>query len=225
VAAFILCIGFFWTPLASAFVQEDAPVGHDASATQGPSADMSDIYDLKALEPPQGTPFFTKLLLAVAGVLVSILIAWAVHRYYRKKNEDKQKTPSPVPPDQAAYDALREIRELMDSDGKAFYYRLSIALRDYIGKRFSVNAAEMTTQELFPVLRSLPLDTDLESEVRRFLLYSDPVKYAGTVPERVKMERHLKFVRFFVKKTTDAISPEADGSGEDSHAEKVTNTN
>ena len=110
----------------------------------------------------------------------------------------------------------------MDSDGKAFYFRLSLALREYIGRRFSINAAEMTSEELFPVLRSLPLEEDLASDARRFFGYSDPVKYAGAVPERTRMERHIKFVRLFVKKTTDAISPEKIGAGELSHSEKAT---
>ena len=109
----------------------------------------------------------------------------------------------------------------MDSDGKAFYFRLSLAFREYIGKRFSINAAEMTTEELLPVLRSLPLEKDLASDARRFFDYSDPVKYAGAVPERTKMERHLEIVRFFVKKTTDAILPEPDGAGIISRQEKA----
>ena len=61
----------------------------------------------------------------------------------------------------------------------------------------------MTTEELFPILKSLRLGEQLESETRRFFDCSDPVKFAGAVPERTNMERHLKFVQYFIKMTAE----------------------
>ncbi len=220
-AASIICIVLCWAHLSVVIAQQSPPAGQDVSA-ESLLSDMTDIHDLKSLEPPQGMPFSTKLLLVLFAILATISCFGGVYRYYRKRVEEKQKTPPPVPPEQAAYDALKEIGRLMDSDGKAFYFRLSLAFREYIGKRFSINAAEMTTEELFPVLRSLPLEKDLVSDTSRFFDYSDPVKYAGAVPERTKMERHLKLVRSFVKKTTEAILPEPDGAGIVSLHEKAT---
>lgn len=98
---------------------------------------------------------------------------------------------------------LGKIRDLMDIDGKAFYFRLTLALRGYVEGKYSVNAAEMTTEELAPVLKSLRIDEELETGALCLFDYSDPVKYADAVAERAKMENHFKFVRYFVKSTAE----------------------
>ena len=223
VATLIFLAVLFLTPMAQAFAQKQNPVAPavSAKASAKPSGE-DDLRPPKEEEGPIGTPSDIKLLGIAVATLASSLAFWATYRHFRKKIEEKKKTSPPVPPEKAAYDALKKIRELMDTDGKAFYFRLCLAFREYTGRRFNVNATEMTTEELLPVLRSLPLERNLASDASRFLAYSDPVKYAGAVPERTKMERHFKFVRLFVKKTTDAISPEKDGAGQASQSETAT---
>ena len=223
VAAFIFLTVLFLTPMAQIFAQEENPVAPEVSAkASGKPSGEGALRPLKEEERPIGAPSAIKLLGAAAATLASILAFWATYRHFRKKIDEKQIPPPPEPPEKAAYEALKGIRELMDSDGKAFYFRLCLVFREYIGGRFFINAAEMTTEELLPVLRSLPLERNLASDASLFLSYSDPVKYAEAVAERTKMERHFKFVRHFVKKTTDAISPEKDRSGQASQPETAT---
>lgn len=185
--------------------QERAPVAVAPERNKDPDLEsgMTDIHDIKSLENFPGFPFYAKAFLAISALLLVMLSIYLAIRFYMKRKKKTNRSPPALSPEEAAFKALVEIRDLMDIDGKLFYFRLSLALREYIEGKFSVNAAEMTTEELFPILKTLRLDKELESETRRFFDYSDPVKFAGAVPERVKMERHLKFVRYFIKMTAE----------------------
>lgn len=107
-----------------------------------------------------------------------------------------------MPPDKAAQTALRKIVKLMDTNGKDFYFALSMVLREYIDGRFGINAKDMTTEELLPEISRTDLVPDLEKPTTAFFRYSDSVKFANMPPERVEMEKHFKFVNTFVKMTT-----------------------
>ncbi len=193
-------------------------VAPDRNGAPEPTAGMTDIHDIKDVVEFPGMPFYAKALLAASAVLLAILSICLAVRYLQGKKKG-QASPAPLSPEEAALKTLGEIRNIMDTDAKAFYFRLSLALREFMEGKFSVKAAEMTTEELVPLMKSLRLEEELESGARRFFEYSDPVKFAGAVPERIKMEDHFKFVRYFVKTAarnsfeTDASQAEARPAG------------
>jgi hypothetical protein len=87
---------------------------------------------------------------------------------------------------------------------RIFYFDLTAILRKYIGGRFSFNAIEMTSQEFVKSISLIELNKHLKQDLISFQKISDPFKYAGHVPEIIKVKEDLAFV----KKIIDQIEKE-----------------
>jgi hypothetical protein len=160
--------------------------------------DMKDIHDLK---PPEGFP--NRWLWAVpAALLLAAALAWAAWRLVRRLRRIREQAASPLPPwDEAlaALDAMPWRDWLGDGQVKRYYYALSQVLKRYIERRFEFNAVEQTTTEILSSMRAHR--TPMRDEARRFLLRSDFVKYAKTVPPDDEMHSAIAEVRDFVTRT------------------------
>ena len=91
--------------------------------------------------------------------------------------------------------------DVENMDGKAFYFSLSNILRAYIQARYTINALEMTTEELLPKIDVLDLNKEMHQELKALLRSTDPVKFAGVPAAVSKMREHLYFVRNFIVQT------------------------
>jgi len=113
--------------------------------------------------------------------------------------------------------ALRQLdlllRKNMD-EPRIFYFDLTAILRKYIGGCFGFNAIEMTSQEFVKSINLIELDKQLKKDLIHFQKISDPFKYAGHVPEVIKVKEDLAFV----KKIIDQIE---DGQVEKAQVEKA----
>lgn len=181
--------------------EQHAPNATAAEMSEKVSS-MTDIFDIKSPVPYPGYPSYVKWLVGVLAGILIVLMFFVVRFVYQKKIRNQQDTAPPVPPDKAALAALRDIRKMMDINSKDFYFALSMILRSYINGRFHINAEEMTTEEILSGMTGLDIDPDLKQQVTAFFRYSDFVKFADMPAERVKMEKHLKFVNTFVKTTS-----------------------
>ena len=111
-------------------------------------APMTDIHDIHPPVPVGfDAPWLMPVLLTLAGVVILAALVWW---WRRRRKQKKIETIVPeLPPDMIANKALEEIGDVRGQDGKAFYFRLSAILRQYIWGRFGVGAPEMTTEEFF----------------------------------------------------------------------------
>ena len=168
-------------------------------------AQSSDIYDIKPIEKIGFNPDYIRYTvyaaLAIAGLALisAVLIFW--NKWRRKPVQD---VVAHLCPKEEAFQLLDQAADLMNTDGRQFYFQLSMILRGYIDKRFDIDAVEMTTEELIPCIVQLRLDTDLQRGVKEFFNASDPVQFAGFTPDRLLMAAHLEFVKNFVKATAPA---------------------
>ena len=105
-------------------------------------------------------------------------------------------------PEVEAYALLDGLANEDHSNLKHFYFRLSAILRRYMERRYGIPAAEMTSEELLPALRGLPLPLELSQEVKSFCLRSDPIKFAGVQGDAGRVAHELALVRDFVRQTT-----------------------
>ncbi len=176
----------------------------------GPTAEMTDIHDIKA---PTSLAFNPAWAWYGLGLLLGILmILLAVMLVRRKKKQGKPESPAPkAPPEETAYRLLKDILPMLDSDGKNFYFRLSIIIRGYIRDRFGINALEMTTEELIPKIVVLDMDQDLKDGLKSLFHASDPVKFAGRAATRHEMKMHYDFAHDFIEKTTPVGTIEKSG--------------
>jgi hypothetical protein len=160
--------------------------------------DMKDVRDLK---PPETFP--NHWLWAIpAGLLLAAALAWAAWRLLRRLRHARQLEASPLPPwDEAlaALDAMPWQDWLGAGQVKRYYYALSQVLKRYIERRFEFNAVEQTTTEILSSMRANR--TPMRDEVRQFLLRSDFVKYAKTVPPDAEMRSAIAEVREIVTRT------------------------
>ena len=160
---------------------------------------MDDIHDIKSLEKYGINP--AMFWYGVLGFIIVVLAA-VILMYWKKQKKTILEVEASISFEEAALNMLDDLHALMDSDVKELYFRLSMILREYIWHRFGVGAPEMTTEELLPRIAELKLDSRLLQGAREFVRAGDPVKFAEQPAETETMQRHLEFVRSFVKQTT-----------------------
>jgi hypothetical protein len=137
---------------------------------------------LKELAPP--VPLLVpswRLLWWAAGALAAALIGWRLWRWWRARRRAGEAPPPPVPPEvrfAARLDELTEERLGEQGRGREHFFRLSEAVRDYLGAVTGLNALDLTTEELLAALSRQP-DPRLPLELlRRFSETADLVKFA-----------------------------------------------
>ncbi len=201
---FFLCLGMLVLSLAGTASQAvpntpTDPPANTKSNTLNNIVQLKDIHDIKTLEKYGINPAL--FWYGVLGFIIVVLAA-TVLMYWKKRRRPILEVVASISPEEAALNLLDDLYALKDSDGKAFYFRLSMILREYIWHRFGVGAPEMTTEELLPRIAELELGSRLLHGAREFVRAGDPVKFAEQPAETETMQRHLEFVRSFVHQTT-----------------------
>lgn len=161
---------------------------------------MTDIHDIKPLLDIGSSLAWWKVAAAAAAVAVAVLVIHWLWR--RRKPGHAAEAEALLSPDAEAYRLLDQLAAEERVEMKLFYFRLSAILRRYVERRFAIPAAEMTTEELLPALRRLPLTGDLVQALTVFCRESDPIKFAGVQARRERFPADLAFVRDFVRRTT-----------------------
>lgn len=125
----------------------------------------------------------------IAGFVLLLVLAWLGSRYYRKWREKQKKRYKPVFEPEPFIDPLDELqKELIrlrndpslteQADMKAFYTKLTDALRVYYERLYKIHAMESTTSEMMRDLRSLGLSNDVLQQIHSLLKEADMVKFA-----------------------------------------------
>ncbi len=164
---------------------------------------MRDIHDIAPPVQVGIDPAMIKYaLLGIGLIFILAIIVFVIRYFLKKKNRGKNNIlllPPPLPPDVAAFKELDLLRDFMERYPRLFCFRISGLLKTYLGKRFKINAPEMTTQELIMNLRNLDIDKKAAADARDFFLSLDDIKYAGATPSMDKMEHDHKFVRNLIE--------------------------
>ncbi len=167
-----------------------------------PVTRMTDIHDIKPLETigfdSGGLRLLGWGLLAFA--LAALMVAGMIR--FRKHIKQKKTFSPPPPPHALALERLQALADFELMDCREFYFILSGIMRGYLQGRYGLDAPEMTTEELLPKILHLNLDRNLERGIKDFLIWSDPVKFAGIRADKDKMRADLKFAEHFIGCTT-----------------------
>lgn len=176
---------------------------------------MTDIIDIRPIEDiGYDTRIIRYALYAVCVILIIVLALYLMDRLLRKRKQKTGVREMAIPPDQLALERLAALESQDDPGEKEFYFRLTAIVREYIKGRFSLDAPEMTTEELLPVISSLHVDRALASGLKELLRSTDPVKFAGFSVSRDKMAGDMAFARHFVEATRNVPENPEDISGE-----------
>ena len=138
---------------------------------------LAQADDLRPIRGVIARPFwetpwpYVLLGILIAGIVLAVILKITV----LKPNPLKLPTPYEI-----ALDQLREARALMEAErDKAFSSVVSDAIRQYIEKRFAINAPEQTTEEFLAAAAQHPLfKQQALDQLTQFLELCDQVKFA-----------------------------------------------
>ncbi|MBB5436793.1 hypothetical protein HDC92_000457 [Pedobacter sp. AK017] len=143
------------------------------------------------------------VVLAVAGLLY----------YWIKKRKNKpahvQEARPLVPLHTIALDklgALRAKKLWEQGQVKAYYSELSDIVREYLEKRYPINALEQTSEEIFSGLRHLNIAEQDMDRLKQLLVLADLVKFAKEKPLPAANEQSMENAISFVMNTKEIPS-------------------
>jgi|WetSurMetagenome_2_1015567.scaffolds.fasta_scaffold87066_2 hypothetical protein len=159
---------------------------------------------IKDLKPQQraGTPSFTWLWLVLAAGALALLFYY-LKRFFKKRAEAAPPVPL-KPPFEEALEALRLLEEkqyLIKGMIREHVFGLSDILKRYIERRFSINAAEFTTEEMLEWVFASSLEPPEKKSAEWFFSATDPVKFAKMLPDNDTLHRFSHEVRQFLEQT------------------------
>jgi hypothetical protein len=180
------------------------------------SPDTASIKDLKQ-QQSVGKPSLAWLwiIIALAAGAAAILLI----RKYLPKPGKVFRAPPPKPPYEEAMEALALLEAkqyIVKGMIREYAFELSDIVKLYLERRFEVNAAEFTTEEMLDWIKLSPLDPDCRKSAEWFFSTTDPVKFAKWLPDNDTVDRFVPDIRSFIEKTRSQAEPpgkkEADSS-------------
>ncbi len=158
----------------------------------------ADSADIRPLKPPYEfkrglRPYYfwgglILLILAFCGILM-----WL--RLRKKKAAGAQLDLRPAW--EIAFERLALLKQqnlVGEGKYKQYYIELTEITREYLGRMYSINVLDMTTEEFLLVFEEQQLPTGLHENTGRFLRHADLVKFAKLVPETERVEVDFDYV-------------------------------
>ncbi len=158
------------------------------------------MQDINPIKPPVMIgldPSLVQMILLIAGCLALLaLVIFLIRWLWKSRTGKLGDTLIPAIPPYA--EALRELDRLCQKeviDPRGLYFDLSGLIKRYIGRSYTMNASEMTTQELVKQIRVTGMDKRFAMGVSQFLIVSDPFRYGPVVPDSSQVKKELASVR------------------------------
>lgn len=184
-----------------------------------PTANIANATPRRNPRPLRQLEVWTAAKNVALGALVAlplgILIALLVSRFLRRPRP----LPPPPPPRPAwevALEALSRIRKkrlIEQGQTTQLFAEVSLALRDYLGRRFDFDGLESTTREILERLDRQQPPAPLRGEIESLLRRSDLVKFANLTPEAAECELALERGEHIVRATMLAGGASGESSG------------
>jgi hypothetical protein len=173
---------------------------------EGVNADTLSLKPLKA-QASLAARRMTIWLIIIAAALLGI---GAVVYYLWRRRRTREEAPyvDPRPSWEIAYADLAVLKDRnLPAQGelKRFYFELSDIMKRYIGKKFEVNAVDMTTIEIGDALDGVDLDNDIHRDFMAFFEHGDLVKFAKYIPPEERPDADWITAYELVTATRDII--------------------
>lgn len=182
------------------------------------------ITDIKGVYDP---PFDWIRLFSIIGIclLFAILIAAIVLLIIKLNRRKVSEDAAPVVDPRSAYEiAMTDLQTLQDKKlwqaghNKEYQSELTDIVKQYISRRFAVNAVEQSTEDLLFTFRSDKSLRELKTEISlltSILQLADFVKFAKMLPLPADNERSMKDAIQFVELTKQQEQPKESPSDTD----------
>lgn len=145
-------------------------------------------------------------------VIAVILLIIGIIYYLKNKPKPVEKIEAgPVyAVDQIAINKLNELngkKLWQQGEVKLYYIKLTEVLRDYLEKRYSIQAHEQTTDEIFAGLKSKGLTKESSDNLLQILTLADLVKFAKQQPTTYENEQSMESAIIFIQQTRPISQP------------------
>lgn len=144
------------------------------------------------------------ILLVLLGILLLGGLIW----YFilkRKRKPVRFEPEKPVVPIDtqalAKLYALKEEKLWEHGQVKRYHSELTDIIREYVEKRYGINALEQTSEEIFAGLKHLDISEKNTNRLRQMLLLADLVKFAKASPLNIENEQSMESAIGFVRDT------------------------
>lgn len=165
-------------------------------------APIKDIFQ----EPMSFKEDILPIILTVLGIVLLIVLVWWYSK--RKKNIDIEEEVVALEPEVPAHlVAFSELKKLDDKqlwqkgNFKTYHSEISHILREYLEKRFGINALESVTDEIMADLKRFDIDSAQVSHLKNILQIADLVKFAKVEPSEAEHRDVMKLSLEFVQET------------------------
>ena len=167
------------------------------------------ITKVKDIKPPYDEPFDWKWYLPQIyiglAILAAIIILIIVIKKLNKRKPQEVVIEKPKIPAHftalATLDKIKEEAVWKDNKTKEYYSEIADTVRLYIEERFSINALELTSDEIIKIFKSQVVDAESKSKLNQILTLSDFVKFAKQIPIEAEHTLTLNNAFDFVKGT------------------------
>lgn len=142
-----------------------------------------------------------------ALILAAVALLLAYLKWWRKGKNPLKRVKKRLPPYEEAVKRLHMLKGMQlwqNGREKDYYTGLTDILREYINRRFSVNAVEMTSSEIIDALKHNAETQLVNDQLSEILAVADFVKFAGQRPLADDNERSFQRAVNFV----DATKPQ-----------------
>ena len=174
-----------------------------------PPAD-SVLADIKPIieEPTVWQDYIPEMAVVAIAILVALL--WFIASRIKTHKALPPPPPVIIPPQEIALRKLKELREQklwQKGQVKEFHSQLTYIIREYLEKRYGVQALEQTTDEILAQMKGINLGDDLTPKMTRLLQTADLVKFAKAKPPADYHDSALALGEEFVRATKEVILP------------------
>lgn len=155
--------------------------------------------------------FVTNLWWLWLIILVVAAAVWYYFKYVRKGKNPFKHEKKRLPPYEEAMQRLKLLKAQQlwqNNQEKEYYTALTDILREYIDRRFSINAVEMTSTQILESLKQNPETKLVNDQLSEILVIADFVKFAGQRPLADDNERSMARAESFVEATKPAPQPQ-----------------
>ncbi len=192
---------------------------------------LTTIHDFKGVEKPEFflSDIFPEFLVKYwwAILLVLLLIAGILYSYFRWFRKGTlpfvSKPVIVIPPYEEAVMKLTQLKseKLWEAgQDKEYFTRLTDILRNYLDRRFGVNAMEMTTGQIMTALRKNEESMAVNDQLNKVLDMADFVKFAKMRPLPEDNEVAYQRAMNFVNETKPIVVEESDETNKKEEEDK-----
>lgn len=164
-----------------------------------PLKDEIEIYDIK-----ENISFYdNRWILWVSIIVVTVLLLFIVKKYLpgRENTTGKEEMPQ-LSLEDYVIKSLKEYTHLYeknDMQSSEYFFKIDSLIREYLEKKYNQPFLESTTTEIFSLIPSLPLSMYYTEMLKQFFKYSEMIKFAKAIDNKVKTNETIQNLLLFIE--------------------------